>query len=41
MQQKGVRAAVMERKQEIKRKWAEGEREVEKRRWLVERSERG
>jgi len=29
-QQKEVRAAVMERKQEAKRKWAEGEREAEK-----------
>jgi len=25
-----VRAAVIERKQEVKRKWAEGEREAEK-----------
>jgi len=41
VQQREVRAAVMERKREIKRKWAEGEREAEKRGWLVERSERG
>ena len=39
VQQKKVRAA--EKKQEVKRKWAEGEREAEKRGWLVERSERG
>ena len=30
MQQKEVRAAVIERKQEVKRKWAVGEREAEK-----------
>ena len=40
-QQKEVRATVMERKQEVKRKWMKGEREAEKRGWLVERSERG
>jgi len=30
VQQKEVRAAVMERKQEVKRKWVEGERKAEK-----------
>jgi len=41
VQQKEVRAAAIERKQEVKREWAEGEREAEKQGWLVERSERG
>jgi len=31
----------MERRQEVKRKWAKEEREAERRGWLVERSERG
>jgi len=41
VQQKEVRTVVLERKQEVKRKWAEGENKAEKQEWLVERSERG